>query len=382
MSWTDSMKSAAVGAATGGVIGAASSVASGLIANSQQKKLLKMQQDFQRSEREASQRWQEDQWRAQTLYNSPVATMNRLREAGLSPDQVYQNGSISAMMSSEMPSAPSSSAPSVPTPAGTGSFNQAAEQATNVAKNVAEVKNIEANTRKQQEETEYLNELIEHEGKKMMLTGEQIEFTKEQKEYCKAKTQSAFAEAAKFRSAIEVDGSIVALNQQQLYEWKQTFKDRMSLLRLNNRSIDLSNRLTEKELNAFEEMFEATIELMNDQAYEAQQRGAQLGLQNLDIRRIQEAQAKIKSKYLGGESSFYDVMAQLTLAHAIGDTEGVQKATELLQRFGAWKAVMDPIIQAVGIATGAYIGARTPKVIPKSNTGPIGFHAIEQSRRK
>lgn len=372
MSWTEDMKSAAAGAATGGIVGAASSVASGLLANRQQKKLLKMQQDFQRSEREASQRWQEDQWRAQTLYNSPIATMNRLREAGLSPDMMYQNGSISAMMSSEMPSAPSGSAPSVPTPAGTGSFNQAAEQVTDVAKTVAEVKNIEANTRKQEKETEQLNMLIEHEGVKIMLTGEQLDFTKEQKELCKAKVQTEFAQAAKFRSAIEVDGTIAALNKQQLYECKQTFKDRFEQLRLNNRSTDLHNRLTEKELNAFEEFMEATIDLMNDQAFEAQQQGKALSLANIDTQRIQEARSKIKAKYLGGESSFYDVMAQTTLALMIGDVETVQEQLELLKGYGAWTAITDPIATVLGAAAGAYVGARTNKA-PIKPQGKIGF---------
>lgn len=361
-----------VGAATGSILGGVSSALQARKQFQRQKKLMKMQQEYQTKERQSSQTWQERMWNLQNLYNSPKNQMQLLEDGGLSPDLMYAHHGVSAAMG--VPAATSSGAPSVPTPAGEASSIAAADHLSNAALKSAQARNLYADTKKKETETEYTNILADHEGKKIMLTGSQIDFTVEQKEYVKAKTEAALVEADKLRSAIQVDNSIVALNNYQLRELQETFKDRFEQIRLSNRSLELHNKLSKSELDHYEEFMESTIQLINDQALAAQQSGVSLMLQNLELRKIQEARSRIKAKMGDVDSDYYDVMTNLTIAYMTGDTEMIQKQAELLQRFGAWKAVTDPIISALGIAAGAYVGARTARAQPKNNRPPIGFN--------
>lgn len=361
-----------IGAASGSILSGVSSALQARKQYQRQKKLMRMQQEYQTKERESSQTWQERMWNLQNLYNSPKNQMQLLEDGGLSPDLMYSKHGVSAAMG--LPSSTNSGAPSVPTPAGEASSIDAADHFSNAALKAAQARNLYADTKKKETETDYTNILADHEGKKIMLTGSQIDFTNEQKEYVKAKTAAAFVEADKLRSAIQVDNSIVALNNNQLRELLDTFKDRFNQIRLSNRSLELQNKLSKSELDHYEEFIESTIELINDQALAAQQSGKSLMLQNLELQKIQEARFRIKSKMGDVDSDYYDIMTNLTLAYMTGDTEMIQKQAELLQRFGAWKTVTDPIISALGIATGAYVGARTARAQPKNNRLPIGFN--------
>lgn len=81
---------------------------------------LMMQQEFQNAQRLASQEYQSEEWQrqfdVQNQYNSPTAQASRLRAAGINP-QIAMGGDAAKVVTGASVSAPSGSAPSVPTPA-------------------------------------------------------------------------------------------------------------------------------------------------------------------------------------------------------------------------------------------------------------------------
>lgn len=81
---------------------------------------LMMQQEFQNAQRLASQEYQSDEWQrqfdVQNEYNTPTAQASRLRSAGINP-QIAMGGDAAKVVTGSSVSAPSGSAPSVPSPA-------------------------------------------------------------------------------------------------------------------------------------------------------------------------------------------------------------------------------------------------------------------------
>lgn len=81
---------------------------------------LMMQQEFQNAQRLASQEYQSGEWQrqfeVQNEYNNPTAQASRLRAAGINP-QISMGGDAAKVVTGSSVSAPSGSAPSVPSPA-------------------------------------------------------------------------------------------------------------------------------------------------------------------------------------------------------------------------------------------------------------------------
>lgn len=72
-------------------------------------------QDYQTSERESQNEWNLEQWNRENEYNSPIAQLNRVRQAGLNPNMMFGGAGDVATASALQGS--SGSAPSAPSPA-------------------------------------------------------------------------------------------------------------------------------------------------------------------------------------------------------------------------------------------------------------------------
>lgn len=75
----------------GGIMAAGGSLIDNLFAGSRIKKQLKANKELAQYQFDLNRR----QWEAENEYNSPAAQMQRLKEAGLNPNLVYGNGSVS-----------------------------------------------------------------------------------------------------------------------------------------------------------------------------------------------------------------------------------------------------------------------------------------------
>ena len=78
-------------------IGAAGSIASSIGASQRQKKVNQQNYAWNAAEAQKQRDFQERMWNAANVYNSPLAQMNRFKEAGLNPNLIYgQMGSTNA----------------------------------------------------------------------------------------------------------------------------------------------------------------------------------------------------------------------------------------------------------------------------------------------
>lgn len=177
----------AISAALGTAAGLFGGFLQGIGANKRLDKTIK----FQKEENEAARRWQTQQqqsqnlynsresdkarkwneeqalaaWQRETAYNSPAAQMNRMRAAGLNPDLAYggvSSGNASAPVASPVSPIPSAGAGGYNTVdymsgLGVPSVGESVINGINLARTVAETKNIQADTAKKEGEVTSLD---------------------------------------------------------------------------------------------------------------------------------------------------------------------------------------------------------------------------------
>lgn len=123
------------------LLGAGGSILGGIFGN-------KSQNDANRANRElAEYQWDRnvEMWKMQNEYNLPSAQMQRLRDAGLNPNLVYGNGSVTG---NTVGSAPSYEAPNIQSYKG---WNSAMSTASQYMANLPMIRAQEAQTRNQTE---------------------------------------------------------------------------------------------------------------------------------------------------------------------------------------------------------------------------------------
>lgn len=100
--------------------------------------------------------WNLEQWNRENDYNSPTRQMSRLKAAGLNPDLAYaQGGSFTpAAASPEMTSGAGSSPADMSAYGNLPTYGDVAPAAMNAALTAAQIKNIDANTKKTDSETD------------------------------------------------------------------------------------------------------------------------------------------------------------------------------------------------------------------------------------
>ena len=86
--------SAIGGTPVGAFMNAGLNVVGNMIGNSQAQANQQKQNEFNAAEAQKTRDWQEMMWNKNNEYNTPLAQVNRLQEAGLNPNLVYGNGTM------------------------------------------------------------------------------------------------------------------------------------------------------------------------------------------------------------------------------------------------------------------------------------------------
>ncbi len=82
------------GTVGGALLNAGLGVVGNFLGNKQAEKNQQKQNEFNAAEAQKTRDWQEMMWNKNNEYNTPLAQVNRLQEAGLNPNLVYGNGTM------------------------------------------------------------------------------------------------------------------------------------------------------------------------------------------------------------------------------------------------------------------------------------------------
>lgn len=99
------------GSVGGAILNAGLGVVGNFLGNKQAEKNQQKQNEFNAAEAQKTRDWQEMMWNKNNEYNTPLAQVNRLQEAGLNPNLVYGNGTMQNVSSMASSGAQASSTP-------------------------------------------------------------------------------------------------------------------------------------------------------------------------------------------------------------------------------------------------------------------------------
>lgn len=99
------------GSVGGALLNAGLGVVGNFLGNKQAEKNQQQQNEFNAAEAQITRDWQEKMWNLNNEYNTPLAQVNRLQDAGLNPNLVYGNGSMQNVSTMASSSATASSTP-------------------------------------------------------------------------------------------------------------------------------------------------------------------------------------------------------------------------------------------------------------------------------
>lgn len=144
------------GSVGGALLNAGLGVVGNFLGNKQAEKNQQKQNEFNAAEAQKTRDWQEMMWNKNNEYNTPLAQVNRLTEAGLNPNLVYGNGTMQNVSSMASSGAQASSTPFNDSIAARHAKNfdaimrglQTAITMQELKNKKAEGKNIESNTEK------------------------------------------------------------------------------------------------------------------------------------------------------------------------------------------------------------------------------------------
>lgn len=213
------------GSIVGGVIGAVGNVIQAERQYKRQKELMRMQQEYQTSERESTQQWQEHMWNVTNQYESPQAVMSRLRAAGLSPDLYYKGSSD--FTAASMPVGQPSQAPNISQPAGETSSVAAMEKLSSLALSAAQTRKTSNEATHEETKNRYTNALITHEGEKISLTRTQQRWSEKDIERISSDIQTAGATRDKLNTEIENLSKSGKILDVQFEELSRSLEDRL-----------------------------------------------------------------------------------------------------------------------------------------------------------
>ena len=150
------------GSVGGALLNAGLGVVGNFLGNKQAEKNQQKQNEFNAQEAQKTREWQEKMWNLNNEYNTPLAQVNRLQDAGLNPNLVYGNGSMQNVSPMASSSAQASSTPFNDSIAARHAKNfdaimrglQTAITMQELKNKKAEGKNIESNTEKNNAEAQ------------------------------------------------------------------------------------------------------------------------------------------------------------------------------------------------------------------------------------
>lgn len=149
------------GSVGGALLNAGLGVVGNFLGNKQAEKNQQQQNAFNAAEAQKTRDWQEKMWNLNNEYNTPLAQVNRLQDAGLNPNLVYGNGTMQNVSPMASSGAQASSTPFNDSIAARHAQNfdaimrglQTAITMQELKNKKAEGKNIESNTEKTNAET-------------------------------------------------------------------------------------------------------------------------------------------------------------------------------------------------------------------------------------
>ena len=233
-----------------GLIGAAGSLFSGIFGSSGQKATNKTNLQIARETNKANRENQEYQnewnlqmWNKQNEYNNPAAQRSRLEAAGLNPitnglDGTGNAGSLTSAEYTATPGAPMENS---------GAFM--ADGLMNAARQYAEIKNIEANTKETEEKTvgqQIYNQIQSATaGTQISIAGAQLEVTQEMKNNLVQNQTESVARINQMEQQIrQVDEQITLARQQyDLEKWKAEVDKQLRESQLNQEQQQFMQRM-------------------------------------------------------------------------------------------------------------------------------------------
>ena len=158
------------GSVGGALLNAGLGVVGNFLGNKQAEKNQQKQNEFNAAEAQKTRDWQEMMWNKNNEYNTPLAQVNRLHEAGLNPNLVYGNGTMQNVSPMASSGAQASSTPFNDSIAARHARNfdaimrglQTAITMQELKNKKAEGRNIESNTEKNNAEAKESNQRTEN----------------------------------------------------------------------------------------------------------------------------------------------------------------------------------------------------------------------------
>lgn len=299
---------------------------------------------WQTSEREASQRWQDEQtkrnWQYQkdyydwemSQYTSPAAQMRLLKEAGLNPDLVYQNGPFQSVSSA---SAGSPSVPSAPTPAShayDSAFNQIGASSDAIARSALTDSERKLNESKAGES----DSVIRLNDAKVNLTDAQSDWTKEDRQRIISQTENLQALTNKVNSELDnlvadtrLKNASADEKQRIVSEMEQTFKTRFDTLKWQERRSFVELGIKENEWKFVQETFDASVSKFLNEAISSKH------IKDLNFWKVFDEQLRHKQSYdsNGKLSSPVQTLLECTVAMATANSAMLEKNLDILKKY-------------------------------------------------
>lgn len=211
-----------------------------------------------------------DMWQSQNDYNNPVSQRKRLTDAGLNPIYYGLDGNSASSGSSFSPIPAEQSAPNVSPDF--SSFEDAILK-------FAQIKNIEANTKKQESESGLTTEQAETARQlrtgQLVLLGQQIKLTESSTELNKSSSEEKLATVDSLRQSLEeskarIDNIRSEIDQRRFdrmiqrayYELEQKYKQGLLSLQEKQLAVSWFNAFTDRQ-NASTNYFNAETARMS-----------------------------------------------------------------------------------------------------------------------
>lgn len=243
---------------------------------SRQKDLLRMQQQYA-----------VQNWNAQNAYNTPKAQMERLRDAGLNPNLMYEGGAGSL----QADAIGNSSAPSVAMSSPVGNFFGEAAQAM---QSVALAKSAGADTAGKLLENEWMKSTLDE---RIASVGKQNRWTDEQIKNMQAKTNEVNANIGLIEKNKEQLSAVIAnldanteLSKEQRELVIKEVNNYDKECRARIAELLASAKLSNEQAAYYKGTMESVIALNNANAKQANTSAAGLDLQNILVGKYGEAE--------------------------------------------------------------------------------------------
>lgn len=331
-----------------------------------------LNREFQKSEREASQKWQDEQTQRNlryqvekeaydyTKYLSPTARMEAYRRAGLNPDLIYSQGNINPISGSSV------SSPVAPVAAhgsqadGSAAISQESsgfQQVGDSFVKAAQIRDLNASADEKQSRSKVNDSIVLKNGSEVVLNDALTSESKQRVQHLKSQISNLDAQTYLFEESwngLVLDNRMKSLNlqekQQQVTEFLQTINSRMAAYYAQNEQVITEAKISEKMLQNYDRYTDALISKLLS---EVSLNNANASLSTLSAQLQQFTVDWMSSEHLDFDSPYFgkkkfEVLQELTLASLTGNTMTIQEQLDLLKRYGDAHAIVGIVGEFVG----------------------------------